>query len=90
MMAIVGKLKAEVDVKEEMVKELQRKLNSTEETSKNTLQGMTAEIVSLKKNLKEKDEEIHTLHPMMIAHPASALNSRGLLLIFLISVSLTQ
>ena len=90
-MIIVGKLKAEINVKEEMVKELQKKLKSSEETFKRSLQGMTAEIVSLKKNLKEKDDEISSLHPKLIAHPASALSSvasfKGLFLAFFIPTS---
>ena len=70
---IIGRLKEEVEMKERIITEMQKKLQSSEDAFKRSVQGMTAELVSLKKDLKEKDNEILSLLPSRVDDSAEAI-----------------
>ena len=73
---IMARLRKEADMKDQTIKELQKKLQSLEEASKASLQGMTAELVSLKRDLRDRDSKILSLQSKRNGTPVqSALKS---------------
>ena len=70
---IIGRLKEEVEVKERIIADMQIKLKSSEDAFKKSVQGMTAELVLLKKDLQAKDSEIQFLLPSRVDDSETAL-----------------